>query len=400
MKMNISLFKVSVQEDILTSNDFTTHEKQAINSNHNNYNFIFEQLDLENFTIEELMDYFNFSGVKKNIFIINTYSKRLLKIIDFINKNINIDIFIYDNGSREFLQKNIDIDFYSIKFVFENKISISERLVNSYNAINSGIYDLKEFIHIKHIIVDNLDSINNLDETVIMNSGVNSLIIVENEPIKQENTFTFSKIILKKDFLSRLNKHNNFVKVDIIKESEKIDTFRETGLLYPKEGLPKNINKYFSSKKVHSLFIKDNAIYFDSDYQILLTKNISANIYEIINQLSTLNFKEYISDRFIRNYFIANAITNTYKKPLEFITPLNTGKIPAINEEEINSTYENFIGYKEDEDNFYIYNFIKNKTFKVPSELLTYYESIIKNRTSNLNQEKLTIVKELLKNVQ
>ena len=109
-------------------------------------------------------------------------------------------------------------DMSTIEFKYKNSINLKERLNNSYNALNSGIYDLKEQVHIKHIKIDNIEDISLLDESIIMNTGLNSLIIYENELNDINKALPFSKILNINDFDKNCRK--NFRSIDIDKEKK------------------------------------------------------------------------------------------------------------------------------------------------------------------------------------
>ena len=91
---------------------------------------------------------------------------------------------------------------------------------------------------------------------------------------------------------------------------------------------------------------------------------MNINIYELLNKITNLNIITALNDRFIRNYFIANAISDYYEEDLKVITPLNKGVWPSVDEGAINTDYESCIGFIRKDGSKYIYNFVKIKCSK------------------------------------
>lgn len=397
--MTTSIFKINIQNDLFVSEEIYDEEKKRINNLSEDEEFIFNKINIDSLTIEDFIDILDFMESTKCLFLVNKNSKRFINLMNYINEKVTLDIIIFNTIKNTFLLNEFEYQIQGIEFTYTTSINLNERLNNSYNALNSGIYDLKERVHIKHIVVDNPNIINELDESLLLNTSMNSLII-SNSHFKETDTyFCFSKLITKNDFYNFINK-KNFRSIDISLEQDRINNFYKNGELNYVNGLPKDINRYLSKGKLHALFIKNNNIYFDSDYKLHLSKDLNINIYELLNRVTNLNIIFDSNDRFIRNYFIANAISNYYKDDLTFVTPLTYGYFPPVDEGFMNTDYEQCIGFVQNNENYYIHNFSKNKTFKVSENVLMFFEAIIKKRPLNITEEKSNKLKDMLKNVQ
>ncbi|MGL3984712.1 hypothetical protein ACUW5X_002150 [Staphylococcus hominis] len=397
--MSISIFKINIYKDLLSSEFINEDERIKISNLSETREFIFNEIDFDSTTIEDFIDNLDFMDSKICIFIVNKESKRFIELMKFINNKVEMEIVIYNSINKKNILGNMPYDMSTIEFKYKNSINLKERLNNSYNALNSGIYDLKEQVHIKHIKIDNIEDISLLDESIIMNTGLNSLIIYENELNDINKALPFSKILNINDFDKKIVE-KNFRSIDIDKEKNYIHKFYENGILKFVKGLPKDINKYLSKGDLHSLFIKNRKIYYDSDYKIMLSEKMNINIYELLNKITNLNIITALNDRFIRNYFIANAISDYYEEDLKVITPLNKGVWPSVDEGAINTDYESCIGFIRKDGSKYIYNFVKNKMFKVSEKILIAFEAEIKNISIDKKEEENNKIKGMLKNVQ
>ncbi|HDT6947482.1 TPA: hypothetical protein QE963_002682 [Staphylococcus aureus] len=397
--MSTSIFKINIQNDLFVSEDFYDEEKKQVSSLSTSEEFIFNKINIDNLTVESFIDVLDFMESTKCLFLVNKTSDRFINIMTYINDKVTLDIVIFNTVEKKFLLNTSEYKIQEIKFTYRATIDLIERLNHSYNALNSGIYDLKERVNIKHIVVDNPDMIDLLDESLLLNTNINSLII-SNRKFKQSNTaHLFSKFITKNEFSSFITK-KNFRSIDINHEQERLTNFYKNGNLNYVKGLPKDINRYLTNGKLHAIFIKDNNIYMDSDYKLYLSDDLSINIYDLLNKISNLNIICTTNERFIRNYFIANAISNYYKEDLIFITPLTYGFFEPVDEGFINTDYEYCIGFIQNNEKYYIHNFFKNKTFKVSKKILMLFEGIIKNNSLDITEEKLNKLKDMLKNVQ
>lgn len=402
MHKTLSIFKIHVMEDIFSCQSFTEQEKKKLNSEFSDYEDIqYEKLNFDDMTIEDLIDHIDFSEHEFILFILDSYSKRFLNILEYISnileKNLEV-LFLEDNKTHP-----LDKNYREIKncLNFANDINLTMRLNTSYHSIKSGFYNHQETIHIKHIIIDDLSKIVSLDNSIFLNLSINSLIIYkysrENTEYIRQNTF--SKLLSESQFNTKIQKFH-YRKIELDTELERLRFFYEVGKITYLYGLPADLKRIFNNKNINSIFVKDDYIYLDSNYMYPISKNLLPTVYELISKYRELIYieEEYINLDFCIYYFVANKIVNKYKEDLFFFTPLNYGKYPPVSQREnIIPEYKYCIAFKNINSNYYIHNFYKGKTIKVTRTLFDKFELLIKDRISN--EESLREVKELLKNV-
>jgi len=406
MKDSISIFKIYVYKEILNSQQFSKQEKQFIYEKFNNFeNIKFDTINLDEMTIEDLKDFLEFSDSNNHIFILNEESKRLKNILNWIEKTLEDNLYIISPGHTPEIINSLNSNDLLQELTFTNSINFVERLNISHSSINSGLYNLHAQAHIKHIIVDNLRSLEKLNESILLNTGINSLIIFQNkEEKKNENINVFSILISEEDFISYIPK-NAFRTFDLNKEVQEIENFYETGSVNNSNtGLPKNLKYYLSNNHVHSLFIKDSSIYYDVDFNHIISKSLDVTIFELINEVQYINnpLKDFATDQLIHYYYIANVLCFEKQENLVFVTPSNMGIFPAITNNDLNSSYKYCMGYIDNQGMYYIYNFKIGKTVKVSKYLFICFEALLKNRENEIikNNETLNKVKDMLENVQ
>ncbi|PTI16753.1 hypothetical protein BU082_12920, partial [Staphylococcus warneri] len=188
MDYNIGFLKIFNYKEVLETELFTETEKNHIKKTLRNTSIEFIEYDFNSSTLSDLMDYLEFSDYDFLYFIINKTSKRLKKIVDYINEELDTEIIIVENYDNSNVN-DISIEF---KLEYTSNIKFEKMLEMSKYAIHLGFYPYPEKIHLKHIIIDNLEDINYIDDSIFLNSSINSVIFYQygnEENISTRNIF-------------------------------------------------------------------------------------------------------------------------------------------------------------------------------------------------------------------
>lgn len=396
MENQIGLFKIFIEDDIFNEEKFSKLEISEIKSVFNEENVVFLDFKLESSTIEDFLDYLEFADLNKCYIVTNTYSLRLSNIVELIKEELEIDISIQIyNDIEDKKLKNITFDFPKSSY-----ITLQQRLNNSYVLYNSGFYTFSEKINIKHIFIDNLDDIKELDDSLLKNCSINSLIITTETDWKSlYDKNVFSKIIYYKDLLQSSNINMLFESFTFDEVKKLLEIYINSGKIESHPHLIKDLGKFLKNKKIHSLFIKEGEIYFDSEFNMLLSKDLSSNIFEILNNLTTLTVFQDFPDSLIVDYYLGSMLKLSNENIQRNISKYTNYNIKSDFTSDYNE-YNNWLGYVT-QKKFYLYNKISNRTFEVNEKFMDIYEYLAKSDEVNLNtidEKLLKEAKELLHN--
>ncbi|EOT0258748.1 hypothetical protein [Staphylococcus aureus] len=382
--------KIYNTDDIFTSQDFSKKEKDSIIS-HFNDDLEFPDFLFEQSTMSDLLDLLEFLTPEEVHIFTNNLSPRLKKLLDYLQNKISIVLFTH-------LINNHTLPF---KIEMKSDVDVSTLYNNSIFALKTGLYGLSDNVHLKHIYIDDLNSINYLDESIFLNSGLNSLIIYEKELCEnyEFKPYIFSKI-LHKDNLLKYKKNLKFTFLSNTEVIENIEYFISKGRLKSINSLVIDFYRIYIDRKLFSLFIKNNCIFYDYNKKELISKNISIDAYSLLNEVKLIPFpKSFIKDIYLA-YFNCNIISyNLDDYQIDFITKYNDFHFESIMDDSP-TIFNEWIGFKQDE-NYYLFNLLKQRIFNVNQDFIEIFEGIIKNRESSLNysHELITEAKGLLNSV-
>lgn len=357
----------------------------------------FSDFNFENSTISDFIDYLDFIEPERCYICINEDSKRLKKIFDYIQQEIDCGFYIFckksigDSKLGLELLKNI---------TFDKTIDIDDLYKKSFFSIYSGIYNFTENIHIKHIIIDKMEDINIIDKSIFINTGFNSLIICKNLESKnfKMNEFVFSKLISEDLFLDTIDINVNFVSIKKEKQLNDIENFISNRVVSDFNGMPMDIGKYLLNKKLFSIFIRNSAIYYDINKKIKLSNDLSTNVFSLLNELKKIDENKrsvQLRSTYINCFLISEFLED---KKIKFITKYNDRKLDSISED--NEIYTDWIGCYTNKK-YYLCNITKQRIFEVNKSFIDIFEYIIKNKESDIANKEETILeaKELLNSV-
>lgn len=365
----IGVLKIVNQDEIFQKDKLDVEEHQYLSENIKESLKSIE-LNLDTIRIIDFIEYIACSNFSKVILIINKKSIRLENLVEYIKKNYYENIFLFDNEKKQWL----DIEAFPINynFSFTNKINVKKRLDNSKSSIYSGFYNYFDHIHIKHLVIDNLETIKRLDTSLLLHMGVNSLILYNT---KSSDVISFSKIMKKKVFLMETNGYN-FTPFDYNSLNRELMEFQKSGFIPQKVALMSDLGKYTKRRKLHSIFIENDSIFFDSSLKIKITNDLTKTAYDLANDLTSKEIEVKINDNLIREYFTMISLTYLLKENLHFITPFNKFFL----HETIMFNNENiYLGYKK-KDKYYLFNKSNNKINEVSELFIKSFESLLKSR--------------------
>ncbi|PTI59909.1 hypothetical protein BU090_09215 [Staphylococcus warneri] len=380
--MEIGLAKMNIQQDLFFLNEFSEQEHIKIKSNSN---CVEEIIDWETITISDFIDFLDFSDYEKFIIFTNKKSKRLNNIIQFIKSKVDLDLQISCIDSKsKFFEKTLEFDNKSEK-------EIISMYNNSAIAINTGFYNQLESVHIKHILVDNSQSIKSLDESIIENLGFNSLILQINNLNRLEDDYNFSKFMQYDDFINIIDTPY-FENLNYEGVRELLMDFKKNGLIKYRKKILSDMGRFTSKKQLSTLFVFNNNIYYDKQKTMKLTNDIKTNIYQLINSINQFEILNEFNDDYIKKYFVMHTIVEARNEDLVFITYYNRYNYPPVKTNNFRNEFSNWIGYKNT-NQYFVYNILNNKTFEVNEIFINLFEKIIKNE--NIEEDELELVKEI-----
>lgn len=395
----IGFIKIFNDQDVFETVNFSLEEETYLYKTYQKYSVNFDMFNFDNMTINDLLDDIEFSDYDSLVFIINNYSMRFEKIVDYINEYLeDINIVIYNQTSNNNLL--IESKLIDFNFSFEVDIKIKERIQNSYEAVFQGVYGYKENIHIKHIYIENLKDINELHDTVFLNTSINSLIIFDKnyEESLTLNKYVFSKIISSEKFLTGVKK----VSFSIVSSKEiedNINKFVSSGIVNSDGKLIRDFGKKYFSKSLYSLFIKDGSIYYDSLYSEKISNNLNIGVYELLNNIKNIESDKKHSELLISNYYLALICSFNQKCEIRVISSEVNGEIKKVEDIVANNFKDWFAFEIQKNDESYLVHKLSRRLFKINKEFANVYEHIIKNSEDKIDISLIEEVKRSLANV-
>ncbi|MEJ7162593.1 hypothetical protein, partial [Staphylococcus epidermidis] len=298
---------------------------------------------------------------------------------------------------------NSDKSYPHFNLSYNSNIDLENRISNSNISIHTGLYSYPEKVHIKHILLDDIQNINALDKSIFLNCGLNSVIITndyKNEKIEL-NDYIFPKLMSFYEFENKLNSEINFLSLSKEQLVELIEKFQLYGLIKAKEQFH-DIGRMVTNPKLNTIFIKENAIYFDySNKHMLLPidNQKKVTVFEILNSINSIKDNFEISYEIATEFYLSYILSKNVPNIKRFISK-NTEYKLSVDTQQITSIYENWIGFIT-KDSWFIFNKLSGKMFEVNELFLEIFEGLVKNKKSelsNINSEIINEAEGLLKN--
>lgn len=386
----LGILKVYIKNSIFYSQIFSEKEIKEIEKEFQD-EITIENINFDNLTFEDFCDYMNFIDYDKLLIVCNIHDNRFNGMIVELKEHTNIKIIVSSPD------RNIFSDY---NFSFKDAYDYTERLESSEFAINTGFYPFKETIHIKHIIIDKLESYLKIDKTIRLNTSINSLLIYTSE-ISSDfimNNNSFRPIIISKKEFKNTVEYKKFDSFNLYNSSKYIEDYHKNGITPNKKGFLLDCGRYRNKKNLYALFIENEKIYYDFQKYMLIASNLETNIYEIINNVKQLKDSPNYSDSLITEFFISNSIASNQKGNIRFVSPFTSYKYPYLNAIQ-NTRYESWLGFINSEG-YFLFNKKKNKLFKVNEDFMEIFELLLKGLQHQYsNPKSIKKVEDILQNV-
>ncbi|TDM28773.1 hypothetical protein ETH98_08555 [Macrococcoides caseolyticum] len=378
----LGIIKVYINNSIFYSQKFCEEEINIIKKKYKE-EVITESINFDMLTFDDFNDSLEFADYDKLLIICNKSDNRFKGLINGVRECIDLDITVISNDERL---------FSGFKFQFESVNDYKERLEGSNFAINSGFYPYNETIHIKHIVTDKLDSYFKLNKTVYLNTSINSLVLYKENSSSSNSIKSnyFYPIFLSFSEFEKSIRYKKFHKMSIENIENEIKNYQDKGIIDDKKLVISDFGRYRNSKKIFSLFIKNEKIYYDLQNKILLSEDLSTNIFEITNRLKQIEFLNEFSDDLITEYFISNGIAMNQEGEVQFISPFTSYHHPCLTKP-ISTGYEGWIGFITN-NGYFMFNKEKNKLFEVNKEFIDIFELLAKDLSDKYDNK--TLLKE------
>ena len=333
-----------------------------------------DKFDFDNYSIEFFLQFLNFKELS-DYFFISRGNNRIKNVVEQLNY-FSEDIFFHNivlDDINIFKTEEDSLNDLINDLKRKNNDSLPTSLIHKkINGFYSGYFGIQSSNYtIYAISINERNLLNKLNESIIRNSTLNSIIV------------NISKLEYKY-FLS--DTWNSFPKevnvLNSVSIPELIDTFKCTGFI---EFKPYTTILDFSvichQKNLQRLHITKNGIFLDLNEKIRLSKNIHERFSTIINQFSLLEeFDNQIIDKYYLDYF---NLTYHLGSSAYFVTPYNVFSSEKIYNKNI---IHDYIGIIVNQD-YFIYNINQNKMVKVNERLLHLMELYIKRDYSISSDE-------------
>ncbi|NEY21711.1 hypothetical protein G4D61_17495 [Bacillus ginsengihumi] len=398
MTSAIGIVKIQNIDDVLICIDFSKEEKNYLEEKYSNNNLCFEKYNLDTLTVNDFLDELEFSDYRDFIIITNELTIRMENILSYIRGNLEINISVYNAKINSFFinDTNSDLDY---SFYFSEEDDIEQRLQNSYECLYQGVYNYNENIHIKHLYIDDIKDLNKIHSSIFRNCSFNSLILFSKAPkgeILELDSNIYSKIMGMEDFMSKIRKISflDIKKDDVL---EDIIRFSQEGTLENNHYLIRDFGKYFFEPRIYSLFIKNEKIYYDSQYSICLSEDINTSVNELLHELNSLKSKDDFNSFLTYDYYLGHLLSFQYNKKIQIISRntnrylenySNIKKMPIFNE---------WLAFIVDNQGYFLHK-LTLRLFKVNEEFLKVYEYIIKEAEGYMDLKLVNDVKRMLNN--
>lgn len=380
MCSSIAFIKIYNYKDVLEVVKFTEEEKRIIKEDLENENIEFIEYDFNSSTVSDFVDYIEFSDYEELYFIINSYSRRLEKIVNYLNSELDPQSKILENnGSIQINNK-----FVEFQVDFNTTINLFKMLEMSKQALHTGFYPYQEKVHVKHIFIDNIEDVIDIDISVFLNCAINSIIFYENDnQRKLSNLDTIFPMLMKKEVLDQIE-NPPFLNISESILKQEIKDFIKYGIINRKTLYINDIARYRKKVNLNALFIKERKIYMDIKKEFLISDNIKNSVFEILNNLNQIDTSVVYSDEVFSQFYVCKMLASE-NNTNRFITYLTNHKLLSI-ETISNAKYSEWIAFNEP-GGIYLFNSSKNKTYEIDDTVLEIFEYLTKGKENLLKNK-------------
>ncbi|MGG5342730.1 MULTISPECIES: hypothetical protein [unclassified Enterococcus] len=331
--------------------------------------------DFDTNTFLDLLEYTEFQEYTDYIFVNFSKSKRVPKIISFLNTFSESTRFhsisIEDGGN--FADQYVDRTKLQN---YEKKSDSSELILkNGLMALFTGIYPriFRKNI-IKHIYFEQLSDVEHLHSSVYLNCAINHGLYIDE--LEKDWSSEIPSIITFKDSLQTFSKESELEECSEKELLKQLENFQENGTIAWQERKNGIIDyaQMLSLGLERRLFIYTDGIYLDYQRTSKLSSLINSTFSEIElanSRLSHKNKKNGLYEVYPLLVSIAKSLEDMH---LTFITPFNKHRFDSIQLENYPSEWIVFSA----SDTYFALHVPSNRTFEVNQLFVEIFEAQIK----------------------
>ncbi|AHA10884.1 hypothetical protein ACQVWH_24615 [Bacillus toyonensis] len=346
-----------------------------------------DYFDFNNSSLSDFLDYLDFQDCEDYCYICAGSPNRLIKLINYLNKMTSTNIHLYNTNFEKLigpynleLNEYEDIDFNALPLPSNDRGTM--QLENGISAMISGLYpnNLRNNL-IKHLYVENLNLLTNINSTIFSNMALNSCIYIEQpfNEIPDEENYIYP-IFESENIKSKID-NNEFVAISKNKLEEDIKYTIDTGEVFNSNFISGYIDYSIVSELAFNnnrLFIFEEGIYQDYLRNIKITSNINSGYQEIVIKLTAINKPENLTNVKTPIYnlypFCIRMLNLLKSEKGVFITPYTTYKYPPKN----NVSDFHVIGIIKD-DLSVVYSIKTGQFYKVNEQFIYLLEAYLKD---------------------
>ncbi|MCM3670964.1 hypothetical protein M3181_18545 [Mesobacillus maritimus] len=344
---------------------------------------LFDTFDLHNHTIADFLDYLEFMDCEHYTFLAFGQVKRLIKLVDYLNRHSDIQFHVYDHQFT-LLAGNGEVDLEKYKELDWEKIQSNPvvdrselQLENGMKALISGLYPAGLNPNLlKHVYIHNPSLLKSISSTVIENMGMNSCIYCKDlHLVSEEVRNDFPVPLYDAEAVEEFIKNHSFTRITKNKLMHVAKSFRENGKVTKDSNLTGFLDYSTAANFNHRnrLVYDHDGIYSDFSRQEKLSEDPGASYREI----TLVNGKDENDPTFApikvmypNLLILMQALQGT---ECTFVTPFNQHAFPPA---ELVSSFK-FIGIVKDDEQI-CYSMSSGQFFKINEVFLVLLEADMK----------------------
>lgn len=331
--------------------------------------------DFDTNTFLDLLEYTEFQEYTDYIFVNFSKSKRVPKIISFLNtfsESTRFHFISIEDGVG-FADQYVDRTKLQN---YEKKSDSSELILkNGLMALFTGIYPrIFRKNLIKHIYFEQLSDVENLHSSVYLNCAINHGLYIDE--LKKDWSSEIPSIITFKNSLQTFSKESELEECSEKELLKQLENFKENGTIAWQERKNGIIDyaQMLSLGLERRLFIYTDGIYLDYQRTSKLSSLIDCTFSEIELANSRLNHKNKKNGLYEVYPLLVSIAKSLEDVHLTFITPFNKHRFDSIQLENYPSEWIVF----STSDTYFALHVPSNRTFEVNQLFVEIFEAQMK----------------------
>jgi hypothetical protein len=344
-------------------------------------NVSIEELSIDTYNFDtntflDLLEYTEFQEYADYVFVNFSKSKRLPKIVSFLNtfsESTKFHFISIEDGKESLFDRYLDRGKLQN---YERKIDSSELILkNGLMALFTGIYPriFRKNI-IKHIYFEQQVDVENLHSSVYLNCAINHGLYIDES--KKDWDSEVPSIITFKNSLQTFNKEYELEELSEKELRQQLQEFMESGVVTwqkRKNGII-DYSQMLSLGLERRLFVYADGVYLDYQRTKKLTSLINCTFSEIELAKSRLNQKIEKNGLYEVYPLLVSIAKSMEDEYLTFITPFNNYQFDSI---ELESYPSEWVVFSTSETHFALH-VLSNRTFEVNQLFVEIFEAQMK----------------------